>query len=162
MVERQRRDLDREAGMLVSPILRLGSLVRRRSGFARKTLSTSASGFSSRSAINPSESIQMPGDPKVPDTRFQRAGSRILYSSLGPRDEGWLLNRQLSRACRRGEFKQRADRRYVALFAGEVYGAGIGGHGSLIDKARRGIPQTLYIFKGQGTTYCRVYHRSQG
>ncbi len=112
--------------------------------------------------IDPSALIPMPTDPKVPNTKIQRRGSRILYRSLEPRDEGWLLNRQLSRACRRGEFKQRADRRYVALFAAEVYGAGVGGHGSLIDKGRRGVPQTLYIFKGQGTTYCRVYHRSQG
>ena len=114
------------------------------------------------SYIEPSASNPMPGNPKVPETKIQRHGSRILFQSPEPRGEGWLLNRDLSRACRRGEFKQRADRRYVALFAAEVYGAGIGGHGSLIDKGRRAEPQTLYIFKGQGTTYCRVYHRSQG
>ena len=93
--------------------------------------------------------------------RYLTRRSLVIFRSLEPRGPGWLLSRDLSRACRRGAFKQAADRRYVAVLGEEVYGAALGGQPGLVDREARALPEVLYIFKGQGTTRCRVYHRSQ-
>jgi hypothetical protein len=111
--------------------------------------------------IDPSVSPTSIVDPDPPDIRYQERGSRIVYRSAEPLDSTWQVNPEMSRACRRGAFAQRADRRYVALLDEDVYGAAIGGHASLIDKAGLAEVSVLYLFSRQGTTDCRVYHRGQ-
>jgi len=119
-----------------------------------------ASGAGSR-YIDPNRSSPSIVDPDPPDTRYQNRGSRIVYRSDEPLGSAWQANPEMSRACRRGQFAQRADRRYVALLDKDVYGAAIGGHASLIDKAGLAEISVLYLFSRQGTTHCRVYHRGQ-
>lgn len=113
------------------------------------------------SYIDPSNPRPRVADPSPPDTRHQMRGSRVVHRSDEPIGAHWAINRQMSQACRYGTFKQRADRRYVALLGRDVYGAAIGGHGSLVDKAGLSEVDVLYVFSGQGTTACRVYHRGQ-
>ncbi|MDX1401331.1 MAG: hypothetical protein R3245_05365 [Kiloniellales bacterium] len=111
--------------------------------------------------IRPDSPTYKPLRGREPEIRYQRDGSRIVFTSPEPRGEEWVYNASMSRACRRGKFKQRANRRYVALFGEDVYGAAVGGHASLVDEENLSEPQTLYVFKGQGTTSCSVYHRSR-
>ena len=113
------------------------------------------------SYIDPSNPRPRVIDPSPPDLRYQKRGSRVVHRSDEPIETQWTINRQMSQACRHGAFKQRADRRYVALLGKDVYGAAIGGHGSLVDKAGLSEANVLYVFSGQGTTACRVYHRGQ-
>jgi len=111
--------------------------------------------------IDPNQSSPSIVDPDPPDTRYQKRGSRIVYQSAEPLDSAWQANPEMSQACRRGNFAQRADRRYVALLGKDVYGAAVGGHASLVDKAGLAEVSVLYLFSRQGTTDCRVYHRGQ-
>ncbi len=111
--------------------------------------------------INPQEPLSVRPRPVDPKIDYQRRGSRVVFRSAEPRDDAWTYNAEMSRSCRRGNFKQRADRRFVALFGEDVYGAAIGGHASLIDNVRLGEASVLYIFRGQGSTRCRVYHRGE-
>ena len=109
--------------------------------------------------IDPGNPPPRVADPEPSDIRYQTRGSRIVHRGDETLEAQWTINREMSRACRRGLFKQRADRRYVALLGPDVYGAAIGGHRSLVDKASLAEESVLYLFAGQGTTGCRVYHR---
>ncbi len=111
--------------------------------------------------IDPNNPPPRVTDPKAPDIRYQKRGSRVLHRGDEPIETNWTVNREMSRACRHGTFKQRADRRYVALLGKKIYGAALGGHGSLVDEAGLSKIDVLYVFAGQGTTACRVYHRGQ-
>ena len=104
--------------------------------------------------------LESPLDKKSETPKYQRKGSRIILRSETPLDESWILNAEMSRGCRHGYFKQRADRRYIAVLGAEIYGAAIGGHASLVDRKGLSEPEVVYVFGGQGTTFCRVYHRS--
>ena len=109
--------------------------------------------------IVPGNTLTLPPKSRPPEIReVVRGGIVILRSeeSFGP---PWAISKEMSRACSRGQFKQRSDRKYVAVFERRVYGAAVGGHGSLIDKARLAEPRVIYVFEGQGTTDCHVYHR---
>ena len=61
--------------------------------------------------IDPSRSSPSIVDPNPPDVRYQKRGSRIVYRSVEPLGSTWQANPEMSRACRRGQFAQRADRR---------------------------------------------------
>jgi hypothetical protein len=139
--------------------------VRRISGLAASLaalcLFADATSGAAGGYIDPNRSSPSIVDPDPPDVRYQKRGSRIVYRSAEPLGSTWQANPEMSRACRRGEFTQRADRRYVALLDKDVYGAAIGGHASLIDKAGLAEVSVLYLFSHQGTTHCRVYHRGQ-
>lgn len=115
-----------------------------------------------RYITNDAERLGPPPDEAARPPKHQQPGSRVIFRSEAVLDENWILNAEMSRRCREGHFKQRADRRYVALLGPDTYGAAVGGHGSLIDRVGLSKPEVLYIFRGQGTTYCRVYHRSRG
>ena len=94
---------------------------------------------------------------EIPDYKNAGPNSRVLLerrqslARLGGPDQ------RLSEACRRGQFRQARDRRYVAVLDKSIYGAGIGGSSALHDPGRIAQPGLVYIFVGQGTTNCRVY-----
>lgn len=94
-------------------------------------------------------------------SRQARAGSRVIVRDEGALMERWTLNADLSRACNRRLFRQKRDQYLVAIVDGRTYGAAVGGHSSLIDRAKMAQNQTVYLFRGQGTTDCRVYHRTK-
>ncbi|WP_420348217.1 hypothetical protein [Pelagibius sp.] len=94
-------------------------------------------------------------------TNQARAGSRLLVRDEGRLQEKWVLSADLSQACRQRLFRQKRDNFYIGQVGGVVYGAAVGGHGSLVDRAKMAENQVIYLFRGQGTTDCRVYHRTK-
>lgn len=93
----------------------------------------------------------------VPDYRNADPNSRIILRRRGGLDGLGRPSQRFSEACRKGQFRQKLDRRYVALLDKSVYGAGIGGSRGLYDPGRIGQAGLVYVFVGQGTTNCRVY-----
>ncbi|MEO3430188.1 hypothetical protein AAFN88_15105 [Pelagibius sp. CAU 1746] len=94
-------------------------------------------------------------------TKQVRAGSRVIVRDEGALLERWVLNTDLSRACNRRLFRQKRDQFLVGIVDGRTYGAAVGGHGSLLDRVKMAENQVVYLFRGQGTTDCRVYHRTK-
>ncbi len=94
-------------------------------------------------------------------TKQARAGSRLLVRDDGRLQEAWVLNPDLSKACRQRNFRQKRENFYIGQVDGVTYGAAVGGHGSLVDRAKLAENQVIYLFRGQGTTDCRVYHRTK-
>ena len=94
-------------------------------------------------------------------TKQVRAGSRILVRDEGRLLEQWVLNSDLSKACRKRQFRQKRENFFIGVVDGRTYGAALGGHGSLVDRAKMAENQVVYLFRGQGTTECRVYHRTK-
>ncbi len=90
-----------------------------------------------------------------------RAGSNVIVRDAGALLERWRLNPDLSRAYNRRLFRQKRDQYLVAVVDGRTYGAAVGGHSSLVDRVKMAQNQTVYLFRGQGTTDCRVYHRTK-
>ena len=84
-------------------------------------------------------------------------GSRLLYEKAEKRERDLDFDKRLSRLCRQGLFAQRRDRLFIARIGGMVYGAGVGGHWSLIDPGNNARPAFLYLIQNQGTGRCRVY-----
>lgn len=68
----------------------------------------------------------------------------------------------LSKACRQGEFLQSRTGHYVAVLDGEIYGAAIGGQISLQDLGDFAKTGQVYVFIGQGASYCRVFKVEDG
>jgi len=91
---------------------------------------------------------------------YPYAGGQVVVNSPDPLQESWKVSAELSSACSRGHFKQKRQHGLVAVMDGRKYGAGVGGHSSLIDPRKLAKPQVVYVFTGQGTTDCRVYHRT--
>lgn len=94
-------------------------------------------------------------------TKQARAGSRLVLRDEGRLIEKWVLSANLSKACSNRLFRQKRDNFFVAVVDGQTYGAAVGGHGSLVDRAKLAEKQVVYLFRGQGTTDCRVYHRTK-
>jgi len=94
-------------------------------------------------------------------TKQVRAGSRIVLRDEGRLIEKWVLSANLSKACSKRLFRQKRDNFFVAVVDGRTYGAAVGGHGSLVDRQKLAEKQVVYLFRGQGTTNCRVYHRTK-
>lgn len=101
------------------------------------------------------------GTSLLPRAKQVRAGSNVVVRDDGALLENWRLNPDLSQACNRRLFRQKRDQYLVGLVDGRTYGAAVGGHSSLVDRAQLSERQVIYLFKGQGTTDCRVYHRLQ-
>lgn len=95
----------------------------------------------------------------LPRAKQVRAGSNVVVRDEGALLESWRLNADLSQACNRRLFRQKRDQYFIGVVAGRTYGAAVGGHNSLVDRAQLSEKQVVYLFKGQGTTDCRVYHR---
>jgi len=110
---------------------------------------------------NPRATLQGGGSAIRGRTKQVRAGSNIIVRDEGALMERWRLNEDLSRACSRRLFRQKRDQYLIGIIDGRTYGAAVGGHGSLIDRVKMAKNQTVYLFRGQGTTDCRVYHRTQ-
>ena len=68
----------------------------------------------------------------------------------------------LTKACRQGEFLQSRVGHYVAVLDGEIYGAAVGGLISLIDPRDLAKARRIYLFIGQGASYCRVFTVEEG
>jgi hypothetical protein len=84
---------------------------------------------------------------------------RIVYSFDRPIRSRLTLSRELSDACRRGEFIQRIDLMYRAFGPGErplgvAYGIG---PVNLVDPKQRRDPKAVYFFADQAAGRCRVY-----
>lgn len=94
-------------------------------------------------------------------TKQVRAGSRIIVRDENALLDNWNLNQDLSRACNRRLFRQKRDQFLIGIVDGRTFGAAVGGHGSLVDRVQLSENQVVYLFRGQGTTDCRVYHRSK-
>lgn len=101
------------------------------------------------------------GSPLFDRTKQVRAGSNVIVRDDGALLENWLLNPDLSKACNRRLFRQKRDQYLIGVVDGRTYGAAVGGHSSLIDRAQVSDEQVVYLFRGQGTTDCRVYHRTK-
>lgn len=111
--------------------------------------------------IKPGSGVQVPRQQRVPETRQVLRDGQLIHREGGPLAEPWGINKEMSRACSRGLFKQRRDRYFIAIFKRRVYGAAVGGHRSLVDKVGLSKEKIIYLFDRQGTTDCRVYHRGK-
>jgi hypothetical protein len=109
----------------------------------------------------PGETLQGSGSSILDRTKQVRAGSNVIVRDDGALAERWILNADLSRACNKRLFRQKRDQYLIGVVEGRSYGAAVGGHGSLVDRVRMAENQVVYLFRGQGTTDCRVYHRSK-
>ncbi|MGH6947641.1 MAG: hypothetical protein ACREDZ_09970 [Kiloniellales bacterium] len=87
---------------------------------------------------------------------------RVLVRREAPLDQSAKADQTLSAACRAGEFRQRQDQQQIAILDGQVYGAAVAGQPALYDPLGRGTLGIVYLFIGQGTTYCRVYALAGG
>ncbi|WP_193370670.1 hypothetical protein [Pelagibius marinus] len=123
---------------------------------ANELLSTHPSHYRS-----PGEAMSGGSSSILDRTKQARAGSHIIVRDEGALQETWVLNRDLSRACNRRLFRQKRDQFLVGIVDGRTYGAAVGGHGSLVDRVKMAENQVVYLFRGQGTTDCRVYHRTK-
>jgi len=94
-------------------------------------------------------------------TKQVRAGSNVIVRDDGKLLERWVINADLSRACNRRQFRQKRDQYLVGVVDGRTFGAAVGGHSSLYDPAQISEKQVVYLFRGQGSTDCRVYHRTK-
>ncbi|GAB4393522.1 MAG: hypothetical protein Tsb0032_13210 [Kiloniellaceae bacterium] len=110
---------------------------------------------------NPSTTLGGTGASRLGRTKQARNGSNIVVRDADPLLQRWRLNPDLSRACNRRLFRQKRDQYLIGVVEGRTYGAAVGGHSSLIDRAKMAENQVVYLFKGQGTTDCRVYHRTK-
>ena len=111
--------------------------------------------------IKPGSGVQIPSYRKAPDIRQVLRDGRVIHREAVALTTPWVINKELSQACSRGLFKQHRDRHFIAIFDRRVYGAAVGAHGSLVDKTGLAEKQVIYLFDGQGTTDCRVYHRGR-
>jgi len=87
-------------------------------------------------------------------TRGQYATSKQPYWKVG------TLDKKLSSACQRGEFRQRKDLSYTIGYHGKK-GQGVTGialqNWNLIDPKKLSKPNITYHFFNQGYSNCRVY-----
>lgn len=107
----------------------------------------------------PGAALQGRAAPLFDRTEQVRAGSRVVVRDPDPLPANWTVNAELSRACSKRQFRQKRDQYLIGIVEGRTYGAAVGGHGSLLDGAKLAENQVIYLFRGQGTTDCRVYHR---
>ena len=114
-----------------------------------------------RHYANPGKSAGGSGSSITKQTKQVRAGSNVVVQDDKALSVNWVLNQDLSRACNRRVFRQKRDQYLVALVEGRTFGAAVGGHASLYDPAQMADNQVIYIFRGQGTTDCRVYNRTK-
>lgn len=86
----------------------------------------------------------------------------VIFRSDENLGEGqWRLDKVLSKQCRNGKFVQKRDRRYVAVLAGQTFGAATASRQTIYDPRSLALPDSIYLFRAQGTTRCRVYHRGE-
>ena len=100
---------------------------------------------------------------QFPVRRVQQLRVREYPSSVLLHDESerrlsdMRRERQMSDSCKAGDLRQHRDRQFIVRFDGYVYGAGIGGHWSLVDLRELASPGQIYAFRRHGTGRCEVY-----
>ncbi|MEM7171366.1 MAG: hypothetical protein AAF530_14430 [Pseudomonadota bacterium] len=110
--------------------------------------------------IQPNDIFSKPITQSPKPAKPAPSGSNVVVRSESPINQSWILNPALSKACSQGHFRQAVQHHLVGIFQKSVYGAAVGGHASLIDRRQLAKENVVYVFKGQGTTNCRVYHRN--
>ena len=91
------------------------------------------------------------------DFRSPNPRARVLMQRRRDLTRSSPPDKRLTEACRRGDFRQVREHRYVAVLNKQVFGAGIGGGAMLHDPMRLAQQGIVYAFIGQGTTNCRVF-----
>lgn len=109
----------------------------------------------------PGEALGGSGASLVDHTKQARPGSHVIVRDPDALQARWVLNAALSRACTQRLFRQKRDQFLVGVVEGHTYGAAVGGHSSLVDRAKMAEDKVVYLFRGQDTTDCRVWHRTQ-
>ena len=112
---------------------------------------------------SPHHSRTLPYDPDPPRTLARplpddRHYDRIAYVLKQPVAQQLTLSRDLSTACRKGEFNQRVEYKYRGFGQGErPMGVAFGSGGiNLIDPKKRRTDTQVYFF-GQNAGQCLVY-----
>jgi hypothetical protein len=100
-----------------------------------------------------------PGLPNQQLKKERYLGSRLIYSTPDPLREIFTRDAGLSKACQRGRFKQVKSMQYIAVVDGRKYGAALYQKNMLHDPKKLAEKDRIYLFKGQGTSNCRVYHK---
>ena len=101
-----------------------------------------------------------PGLPSQQLKKERYLGSRLIYSTKDPLSEIFTKDPELSKACRRGRFKQVKSMQYIAVVDGRKYGAALYQRNMLHDPKKLAEKDRIYLFKGQGTSNCRVFHKT--
>lgn len=141
---------------LAAALLCLGGAVPGVRAVAADLMATDPSHYA-----KPGQALQGAGSSIFDRTKQARAGSHVIVRDDGKLLERWVINADLSRACNRRLFRQKRDQYLVGVVDGRTFGAAVGGHGSLYDPAQMSEKQVVYLFRGQGSTDCRVYHRTK-
>ncbi|WP_120496693.1 hypothetical protein [Kiloniella sp. EL199] len=100
-----------------------------------------------------------PGLPNQQLKKERYLGSRLIYSTEESLREIFTKDVGLSKACQRGRFKQIKSMQYIAVVEGRKYGAALYQTSMLHDPKKLAEKDRIYLFKGQGTSNCRVYHK---
>ncbi|WP_156176726.1 hypothetical protein [Kiloniella spongiae] len=100
-----------------------------------------------------------PGLPNQQLKKERYLGSRLIYSTADPLREIFTKDTGLSKACQRGRFKQVKSMQYIAVVNGRKYGAALYQRNMLHDPQKLAEKDKIYLFKGQGTSSCRVYQK---
>lgn len=109
----------------------------------------------------PGEALGGSGSSILGRTKQARRGSHVIVRDPDAMQGRWMLNAALSRACTQRLFRQKRDQFLVGVVEGHTYGAAVGGHSSLEDRAKMAEDKVIYLFRGQDTTNCRVWHRME-
>lgn len=86
-------------------------------------------------------------------------GSRVIYKTTDPISKLFTKDKELSRACQRGRFLQKKEMQYIAVVDGRKYGAALYQSNMLHDPKKLAGKDKIYLFKGQGTSNCKVFHK---
>ncbi|MFD2207532.1 hypothetical protein [Kiloniella antarctica] len=85
-------------------------------------------------------------------------GSRLIYKTADTIKTLFTKDPELSLACQRGSFLQKKEMHYIAVVGGRKYGAALYKSNMLHDPKGLGNKDKIYLFKGQGTSNCDVFH----
>ena len=83
--------------------------------------------------------------------------SIVLYREPDRRISEMRRDPLLSDQCRAGVLHQYRDRQFIVHLGGYSYGAGVGGHWSLVDREGAAAPGRVYAFRHQNSGRCEVY-----
>lgn len=104
--------------------------------------------------------LQIKGASPLPPVRLRPvnplATSRLLLEDDAPL-ASFDLDRDLTRRCRAGTFRQQRAHLYIVRLGGYIHGAVIGGRWGLYDPARLAVPDLVYALRWQDTGRCEVY-----
>lgn len=103
--------------------------------------------------------------PPLPDSASRGVVPPVWYPFV-PRlvsrqaDQDWRaagrVDKELSAACRRGEFREYAPNRFRAVFRDGMLGVAFGHGMNLVDTGKRADPGLIYYFRDSNTTGCLV------